>query len=83
MAKERKNKAPIYDDGHTIVDMNVDGMPWYNPNRTDRKTNDKDKPRFKERMAMVFGAYRALLPFVALTVTAFALVAVIIYLWLS
>ena len=83
MAKEKKKKTPIYDDGRTIVDMNVDGMPWYNPTRTDRKKNDKDKPRFKERMAMIWGAYRALLPFVGLTVLAFGLVAVLIYLWLS
>lgn len=82
MAKERK-KTSTYDDGRTIVDMNVEGMPWYNPNRTDGKKNDKDKPTFKERMAMIFGAYRALLPFVLVTVVAFALVAVLIYLWVS
>ena len=81
MAKDRKND--IYDDGRTIVDMNVDGMPWYNPNRTDNKQNDKDKPRFKERLAMIWGAYRAFLPFILATVVAFAAVALLIYLWLS
>ena len=83
MAKEKKEKPYIYDDGHTIVDMNVDGMPWYNPNRTDRKKKDKDKPSFKERMAMTFGAYRAFLPFVVATVVAFGLVALLLFLWLS
>lgn len=81
MAK-KKDKRPIYDDGHTIVDMNVEGMPWYNPNRTERK-KDKDRPSFKERMAMIFGAYRAFLPFLAATVVAFGLAAVLIYLWLA
>ena len=81
MTKKSK-KEPIYDDGRTIVNMNVEGMPWYNPNRTDGKRNDKDKPRFKERMAMIFGAYRALLPYVLATIVAFGLVAVLIYLWL-
>lgn len=78
-----KKKDVYYDDGRTIVNMNVEGMPWYNPNRTERKKKDKDKPRFKERMAMVFGAYRAFLPFVLATVIAFGIVAVILYLWLS
>ena len=81
MAK-KKDKTPIYDDGHTIVDMNVDGMPWYNPNRTKDK-KDRDKPRFKERMAMIFGAYRAILPFALLVVAAFSVVALVIYLWLQ
>lgn len=83
MAKVKKEKTPIYDDGHTIVDMNVEGMPWYNPNRTDGKKKDKDKPSRKERRAMVSGAYKAILPYVLLTVLAFALVAVLVYLWLS
>ena len=83
MSKEKKEKTPIYDDGRTIVDMNVDGMPWYDPNRTERKKKDKDRPSFKERMAMIFGAYRAFLPFVAVTVVAFGLVALLIYFWLS
>ena len=82
MAKGKK-KEVYYDDGRTIVNMNVEGMPWYNPNRSERKKKDKDKPRFKERMAMVFGAYRAFLPFVLATVIAFGIVAVILYLWLS
>lgn len=81
MAKKKKND--YYDDGRTIVNMNVDGMPWYNPNRTDRKKKDKDKPSFKERMAMIFGAYRAFLPFVGITIAAFAIVALLLYLWLS
>ena len=81
MAK-KKDKRPIYDDGHTIVDMNVEGMPWYNPHRTKDK-KDRDKPTFKERMAMIWGGYRAILPFVLITVVAFTIVALLIYLWLS
>lgn len=80
---KKKEKPPIDDDGRTIVDMNVEGMPWYNPNRTGRKRKDKDRPRFKERMAMIWGAYRAFLPFLLITIFAFALVAVLMYIWLS
>ena len=83
MAKKKKEKPQVYDDGRTIVDMNVEGMPWYNPNRAERKKNDKDRPTFKERMAMIWGAYRAFLPYVLATVVAFAVVALLIYLWLS
>ncbi len=80
---KKEKKQDIYDDGRTIVNMNVEGMPWYNPNRTDRKKkNDPDRPRFRERLAMIFGGYRAILPFVLVTILAFALTAVIIYLWL-
>ena len=82
MAKKTQ-KTPIYDDGRTIVDMNVEGMPWYNPNRTGGKRKNHDKPTFKERMAMIFGAYRAFLPFVLATVVAFGIVALILYLWLA
>ena len=28
------------DDGRTIAEMNVDGMPWYNPNITDKNKTD-------------------------------------------
>ncbi len=71
----------MYDDGRTIVDMNVDGMPWYNPGYTGKK-NDKDKPTFRERMAMIRGAYGALLPFVLCTVGAAVIVMLLISLWL-
>ena len=80
---KKHDKAPIYDDGRTIIDMNVDGMPWYTPGRTDRKKNDKDKPRFKERMAMIWGAYRAYWPYLVIPLVAFTLIAALLYLWLS
>lgn len=78
----KKKKLPVYDDGRTIVDMNVDGMPWYNPNRGKEK-KDVERPRFKEKMAMIFGAYRATLPFLLLSVAAFVAAALLLFLWLS
>ncbi len=80
----KEKKRDDLDDGRTVVNMNVEGMPWYNPNRTDRKNKkDPDRPRFRERLAMIFGGYRAILPFVLVTVVAFGLAAVLIFLWLS
>ncbi len=29
MSKEKKNKTTFEDDGRTIANMNVEGMPWY------------------------------------------------------
>ena len=29
MARQRKSRLPEGDDGKTIVNMDVDGMPWY------------------------------------------------------
>ena len=33
--RERKPRLPEGDDGHTIANMNVEGMPWYKPERPD------------------------------------------------
>ena len=38
----RNKRLPEGDDGHVIADMNVDGMPWYSPekeNPTPRNAN--------------------------------------------
>ena len=51
---KRKTKTPDYDDGRTIAEMNVEGMPWYNPTR-DKKVNEEDKPTKKELRAMMRG----------------------------
>ena len=37
------------DDGHTIADMNLDGMPWYDPSKKDRPAwEDKRNPMSPE-----------------------------------
>ena len=40
----RKNKRRYDDDGRTIADMNVDGMPWYNPNIKKSEGEGEQKP---------------------------------------
>lgn len=35
MTKNDRNRLPEGDDGHTIANMNVEGMPWYRPERPD------------------------------------------------
>lgn len=39
----KKNKEKFVDDGRTIVDMNVEGTPWYNPSKP--KEIDLNPPR--------------------------------------
>ncbi len=39
MADRRRDIDPE-DDGRTIADMNVDGMPWYIPGQKDRTESD-------------------------------------------
>lgn len=50
MPKNKKTYAD--DDGRTIVDMNVEGMPWYTP-RSKRKVAKEDKPTRRETFAMM------------------------------
>jgi hypothetical protein len=40
----RKRKVYDDDDGRTIADMNVEGMPWYDRDRRDRTETGERKP---------------------------------------
>lgn len=40
----RKRKVYDDDDGRTIADMNVEGMPWYDRDRRDRTETEERKP---------------------------------------
>lgn len=33
--REKRSRLPEGDDGRTIASMNVEGMPWYTPERPD------------------------------------------------
>ena len=35
MARRDRSRLPEGDDGRTIVNMDVEGMPWYSPRRDD------------------------------------------------
>lgn len=81
MAKKRKHYDD--DDGRTIVDMNVEGMPWYQPGKTDKKVDKEDQPKRKERRAMVRGAYLAYLPIFLAFLCGIGIAAVLLYFWLK
>ena len=48
----KKPKKYEDDDGRTIADLNVEGMPWYNPS-AGKKVNKEDRPTAKETFAMI------------------------------
>lgn len=56
-------KKPIdYDDGRTISDMNVEGMPWYKKNvQSNIKHNYQNYSR-KEKKRMILACYKSILP---------------------
>lgn len=78
--KEKKNKIIYIDDGRTIVDMDIEGYRWHG--RSKRK-KDVERPRFKEKLAMIWGAYRAYFPVLLICIFSLAIVFVIFKLWLG
>lgn len=87
MFKKKKNKKKYSDDdGRTIANMNVDGMPWYQPNKEEddakKKKIEELKITRKEKRAMIWGAYLAYLPMFLVCIAAFTIVMILIYLWL-
>ncbi len=59
----RKRKVYDDDDGHTIADMNVEGMPWYDRARKDRTETGELKPPMdrSQRKATIFAVVLAAL----------------------
>lgn len=77
--KPKKEKIIWIDDGSTVSDMNVEGMPWYV--KGGHKKKKPDRLKFKEKLAVVFGAYKAYLPFLITIILSIAFVFVLIWLW--
>lgn len=64
MRKNKESKPKFEDDGRTIANMNVEGMPWYNPSRdraTDTSAQDFTDLTPKEKRAMMRGILSAAL----------------------
>ena len=80
--KKKKQEEKFVDDNRTIVEMNVEGFPWYDGNGPREKKagkKDKDKPTKKELIKMIFGMYKATLPFLLITLGCFILVFILMY----
>ena len=59
----RKRKVYDDDDGRTIANMNVEGMPWYDRAQRNRTETGELKPQMdrSQRRATMFGAVLAAL----------------------
>lgn len=79
----KKKKKYADDDGRTIVDMNVPGMPWYNPTTANKKVAKEDRPTRRETHAMIRAWFVAYLPRIFAVVIGFGLAALLISCWLN
>ena len=43
---KRKKQLPEWDDGRTVANMNVEGLPWYRPD-SGKEVKEEDKPTRK------------------------------------
>lgn len=85
--KSSENRKPVsVDDGRTIANMNVEGMPWYRDPEEIEKHKKASKLRLtlKERFAIVWAAYRAYLPRFLVFFLGYLIVALAMYFfWLK
>ena len=47
---QKKPEQPEWDDGRTIANMNVEGMPWYSPGKRISRRKDREKPEDREEV---------------------------------
>ncbi len=57
-------KNNFEDDDRVIANMNVEGMPWYNPNKSDVDINNNLSK--KDTIKLLFSSLRAALTIVAI-----------------
>jgi hypothetical protein len=83
MPKNKKKK--FIDDGRTISNMNVEGFKWYIPDKEKSKNNDikKMKITLKERFAIIKATYVAIIPIFLFFLLGFAIIFIILALWLK
>ncbi|MGL4362259.1 MAG: hypothetical protein ACRCSG_03140 [Cellulosilyticaceae bacterium] len=89
----RKKKEPFVDDGRTIANMNVPGMPWHLdgpkvPTIDDMSTKKEHIEELqltkKERRAMIRGVMMAVMPITFIFVVGYFIIFLFIhFVWLS
>lgn len=77
----KKNNEQYYDDGRTIANMDIEGMP----NRI--KKSQKRKSQYdiskEEKRHLIFAAYKAMLPILLCGIVGMTLAMLLIMLWLG
>lgn len=64
MRRNRENKPKFEDEGRTVANMNVEGMPWYNPSKdipSGKSVQDFSDWMPKEKRAILGGILAAAL----------------------
>lgn len=63
MRKKSKKKDDFVDDGRTISNMNVEGMPWYRPPQSSDPSPNSEKIELtkEERRSYMWGVLKAAL----------------------
>lgn len=54
--KDKRDRLPEGDDGHTIANMNVEGMPWYRPERSDLPPAASSKDDLTKKQVRIYTA---------------------------
>ena len=67
----------------TFADMNVEGMPGYDPSRKNKKKTPPEKLTKADYRALVRGAYKAMLPMLLCMLGVGAFMFLLVYLWLK
>ena len=80
--KEKRRRIDNLDTETTIVDMNVEGFSWYDPNMSTRKKQATQLTK-KEQRALLRGAVRAMLPMIACILSGMLLIFLLAFLWLK
>lgn len=68
---KKREKEQFVDDGRTIANMNVEGMPWYNPSKEEDK--NKYEPDRMETLSIIAGVLKAALLVAGIFVLVFTL----------
>ena len=89
----KKNKVKYIDDGRTIANMNVEGMPWYNPAKSDAasgasESSDASQPAdplsVKETLYVAGGVLKASLLVALVFIVVFTIfILFAVFVWLK
>ncbi len=80
---DKENKPQELDMETTFADMNVEGMPGYDPTRKNKKKTPTEKLTKAEYRALVRGAYKAMIPMLLCMFGVGAFMILLAYLWLK
>lgn len=77
-------KEEFVDDGHSIANMNVEGMPRrFNFLKKDQNRKAEYDVSKEEKRHLIFAAYKAFLPVLLCGIIGIALAVLLIMLWLG